>query len=211
MTKTDSFQLRKAIRHEEFDYTLLTAALRDYAGIRQKIHELLKSGVIVRVKKGLYVFAPAYNQTPICKEGLANLIYGPSCISLEYALAHHGLIPERVQTLTSVTPKRDKEFSTPLGNFTYRYLGSDKYPHGIDQVWIDSNHPVLMASPEKALADFVVLNKITGITDGDSAQNFLESDLRIEKENWKQFDPNSLRKLNKFYRNRRIEQIADVL
>ncbi len=113
----------------------------------QKINELLKAGVITRVKKGLYVFASEYNQAPVCKEVLANLIYGPSCLSLEYALSYHELIPERVETMTSVTPKRDKQFQTPLGLFTYRYLAIDKYPHGIKQVWIDSQHPVLMAIP----------------------------------------------------------------
>lgn len=211
MTKIDAFLLRKAIPQEEFDYGLLTGALSEYAGVRQKINELLKSGVIVRVKKGLYVFGPAYNHGPVCKEVLANLIYGPSCISLNYALSYHGLIPERVETITSVTPKRDKEFQTPLGPFTYRYLGIEKYPHGIEQVWIDSKHPVLIASAEKALCDYVVLNKVTGITESHVAREFLESELRIDRENWTRFDPKILRKLNKFYRNENIEHIVEVL
>jgi predicted transcriptional regulator of viral defense system len=211
MTIVGTFQLRKAIPQEEFDYALLTAALSEYSGVRQKINELLKSGVIVRVKKGLYVFGPGYNNAPVCKEILANLIYGPSCISLEYALSYHGLIPERVEAITSVTPKRDKEFKTPLGRFSYRYLRFDKYPYGIEQVWIDSKHPVLMASPEKAICDYVVLNKVTGITGSHAAMEFLESDLRIDKENWTRFDPNTLRKLNKFYRNKIIAHILEAL
>jgi predicted transcriptional regulator of viral defense system len=211
MTKMDSFQLRKAIPAEEFDYALLTGALSDYAGVRQKINELLKSGIITRVKKGLYVFGSQYTNGPICKEVLANLIYGPSCISLEYALAFHGLIPERVETLTSVTPKRDKHFRTPIGQFDYQYLAMNKYPHGIAQVWIDETHPVLMASPEKALCDYVVLNKITGIGDSESAQQFLHLDLRIDRENWRLLDPRSLLKLNRFYRNKSIDYLVEVL
>ena len=243
MTKLDAFQLRKALPQEEFDYTLLTAALSQYSGVRQKINELLKSGVIVRVKKGLYVFGPAYNQAPVCKEVLANLIYGPSCISLEYALSYHGLIPERVETLTSITPKRDKDFKTPLGQFTYRYLSLDKYPHGIEQVWLNSTHPVLMASPEKAICDYVVLNKISttqaaiqeviqettnirrttssqgtmnirGNTSSQgttSIQDFLEADLRIDASALKQLNSEALRALNKFYRNKTIEQILETL
>lgn len=201
MTHIDVFQLRKAIPHEEFDYTLLCSVLTEYAGVRQKINELLKAGVITRVKKGLYVFGSAYNQTPVCKESLANLICGPSYISLEYALAYHGLIPERVETVTSVTSKRDKEFNTPLGRFTYRHLALEKYPHGIEQVWIDRNHPVLMASVEKALCDTIVLNKLSNP----------EFDLRIEREHWKRFDRNILRELNKFYRNPNIDRIQEAL
>jgi predicted transcriptional regulator of viral defense system len=211
VTKINTFELRKTIPQEEFDYTLLTGALSEYSAVRQKINELLKSGVITRVKKGLYVFGPDYNQVPACKEVLANLIYGPSCISLEYALAYYGLIPERVETITSVTPKRDKEFKTPLGQFSYRYLGSERYPHGIEQIWLDNNHPILIASPEKALCDYVVLNKVTGISTIDGAKEFLQSDLRIDQDNWKQFDPNTLRTLNKFYRSKNIEYIVAVL
>ncbi|MBI4533851.1 MAG: hypothetical protein HY711_07870 [Candidatus Melainabacteria bacterium] len=211
MTIVNTFQLRKAIAQEEFDYLLLAGALSQYIAVRQKINELLKAGVILRVKKGLYVFGPEYSQAPVVKEVLANLIYGPSCISLEYALAYHGLIPERVETLTSVTPKRDKEFQTPLGQFSYRYLAADKYPHGIEQVWVDRNHPVFMASPEKALCDYVVLNRVSGIIGSKSAREFLESDLRIDRENWKQFSPDALRKLNQCYRNKSIEHILETL
>ncbi|MBZ0187581.1 MAG: hypothetical protein K8F91_15140 [Candidatus Obscuribacterales bacterium] len=211
MTKVDSLQLRKAIPQEEFDYTLLKEVLSDYSGPRQKINELIKAGIIVRVKKGIYVFGPEYNNAPVCRELLANLIYGPSCISLEYALAYHGLIPERVETVTSVTPQRDKEFTTPLGRFTYTYLGIRKYPHGIEQVWIDSSHPVLMASAEKALCDYMVLNKVPYISDADAAKDFLQFDLRIDRDNWKRFDPNVLWKLNRFYRNKNIEYVMEVL
>lgn len=53
MSKLDTFQLRKDIGSEEFDYVLLSGVLSRYAGPRQKIHQLLKSGTIRRVKKGL--------------------------------------------------------------------------------------------------------------------------------------------------------------
>lgn len=212
MTKLDTFRLRKLIPREELDYTLLTAALSvgGYEAAPQKINELLKSGVIKRVKKGLYVFGPEYNENPVCKEVLANLIYGPSCISLEYALSYHGLIPERVETLTSVTPKRDKEFNTPLGLFTYRYLAVDKYSHGIEQIWIDDQHPVLMASPEKALLDYVSLKKIH-ISGSVEALVFLEEDLRIDTESRKKLSMKSLSKLNRFYQNKSIEYVLEVL
>lgn len=205
----DHFQLRKAIPNEEFDYTLLSSVLSSYSSVRRKINELLRTGVIERVKKGLYVFGREYAQGLIVKETLANLIYGPSCISLEYALAFHGLIPERVETITSVTPKRDKEFETPLGYFSYRYLKPEKYPHGIDQVWIDDRHPVLMASPEKALCDYLFLKKVPTMKNENEARHFLEGDLRIDVES-RQLNPTALRRLNRYYRNRNIEKVAEV-
>ena len=209
--KLDAARLRKAISSEEFDYTLLTSVLSGYSGVRQKVHDLIRSGVIVRVKKGLYVFGREYNDRPICKELLANLIYGPSCISLEYALAFHGLIPERVETVTSVTPKKDKSFDTPLGLFTYRYLSMEKYAAGIQQTWIDDRHPVLMATIEKALCDYVALNRVPVFSSYREAGDFLESDLRIDRDHWSRFNANELRKLNGRYRNKSVDRIAEAL
>ena len=110
--------LRGLIPREEFDYQTLNQGLRGYASPRDKITDLLRKGVVVRVKKGLYVFGPAFRRRAFSREVLANLLYGPSYISLEYALQHHGLIPEAVETLTSVTTGRSRQFRTPLGAFT---------------------------------------------------------------------------------------------
>jgi hypothetical protein len=204
-------QLRKAIGRDEFDHPQLSSALSQYLAVDQKINELLKAGDVVRVKKGLYVFGPESRQTAICRESLANLIYGPSCISLEYALSYYGLIPERVETITSVTPKRDKEFNTPLGRFTYRYLSASKYPHAIEQQWIDHQHPILIASPEKALCDYVVLNKIRSISNKQEAKKFLLDDLRLDPESFDRFDLKKMLLLNQHYRSRAIVCIMEAL
>jgi hypothetical protein len=211
MTKISTLQLRKAIGREEFDHLILSSSLSSYLAVDQKINELLKSMDIIRVKKGLYVFGPESRQMPICKESLANLIYGPSCISMEYALSYYGLIPERVETITSVTPKRDKKFDTPIGRFTYRFLGAAKYPHGIEQQWIDKNHPILIASPEKALCDYVVLNDVPLLASRKAARDFLENDLRIDEELWQRFGLSKLIHLNKHYKSQSISCIMEVL
>lgn len=209
--RVDVAQLQRRITREEFDYTVLISVLGGYAGPRQKIHELLRSRAIVRVKKGLYVFGPEHNRRPICRETLANLIFGPSCVSLEYALAYYGLIPERVETVTSVTPKKDKAFETPLGRFTYRYLAPAKYPYGIGQVWVDDAHPVLMASPAKALCDLVVLSRSPGLESAKEAREFLREDLRIDEAHWARIDRAELHALARVYRSRDAERIAEAL
>ena len=92
--------IRKEIRQEEFDSLALGHALRGYARPRDKVSSLLASGVIVRVHKGFYVFWPEYARHPYSRELLANLMYGSSYVSLDSALATHGLISEGVDTLT---------------------------------------------------------------------------------------------------------------
>ena len=208
-----SLALYRSLGRGEVDFSLLSSTLQKlgYAAPAKKIHDLKKAGVLIGVKKGLYVFSPDHAPEPFRKETLANLIYGPSCVSLESALSFYGLIPERVETITSVTPKRDKSFETPVGGFTYRYLSLEKYSEGIDVVWMDPQHPVLMATPEKALADYIVLNKVRSIKTAEDARVFLEQDLRIDPDNWKRFDAVKLRALGRRCKSRAVERAADFL
>ena len=74
--------LRNRILYNEFDYLTLLSALRDYRYPRDRITKLLRQGTIIRVKKGLYVLGEGERRGPVYKEILANLIYGPSYISL---------------------------------------------------------------------------------------------------------------------------------
>lgn len=48
--------LRKLANREEIDYAFVMSALNDYSHPRDKITAWLKSGELIRVKKGLYVF-----------------------------------------------------------------------------------------------------------------------------------------------------------
>ena len=79
-------ELRSKIISEEFDYQSLLNCLREYDRPRDKITDLLRQGAIIRIKKGIYVFGERYRRQPFSREVLANMIYGPSYISLDYAL-----------------------------------------------------------------------------------------------------------------------------
>src|SRR3990170_9057478 len=96
-------ELFNKIPRDIFDYQLLIYALSNYKKPRDKITSLLKDNIIIRVKKGLYIFADKYRREPICLELLANLLYGPSYVSLEYALSFYNEIPEKVELITSIT------------------------------------------------------------------------------------------------------------
>ena len=142
-------ELRRRVAGEEFDYQMLMDVLREYDRPRDKIRALLKKKSIIRVKKGLYVFGETLSRHPFSREVLANLIYGPSYISLDYALHYHGLIPERVETITSCTPGRGRQFSTPIGRFSYRQVPAVAYALGIDRVEIDQERLLSDRGPGK--------------------------------------------------------------
>ncbi len=172
--------IRSRIQTEIFDYQILTDALRDLSAPRDKTTLLIREGVVVRVKKGLYVFGDKYRKYPYSKELLANLVYGPSYVSLDYALAYHGLTPERVEALTSVTPNRSRRFATPVGLFIYRQIPARAYEVGAVRVEAERQQAFLIASPEKALADKIVSVRGGRIASIAEMGRFLEADLRVD-------------------------------
>lgn len=173
------FRLEPGI--QEIDYLQLMSLLNQYARPRAKISRMLKTGNLIRIKKGLYVIGRNHIPLSYSKEILANWIYGPSCISLEYALSYYGLIPERVELVTSITCKKDKNFDTPVGRFLYKYCNPKRYPVQIQRLSLSSERNILIATPEKALADMLVLTKsLVLITEKDVCEYLLAA-LRIDE------------------------------
>lgn len=208
-----SITIRNAIASEELDYVLLSRLLSNYSNPRDKISRLLKDGTLIRVKKGLYVFDREWSRSPYSCETLANLIYGPSYISLDYALFYYGVIPERVQVITSVTIKRSKSFETPVGNFTYQHLSQDKYQLGVQQLILDPLHPILIASLEKALVDKLTLGinnlKLKSTVE---LKKLLVDDLRMDfiSSVQNRINLEKLKEITKHYKNNTLDLLVDL-
>jgi hypothetical protein len=203
--------VRSRIQPEIFDYQTLNDALRDLSAPRDKITGLLQQGIIVRVKKGLYVFGDRYRRHPYSKELLANLVYGPSYVSLDYALAYHRLVPERVEALTSVTPSRSRRFSTPVGLFIYRQIPARAYEIGMVRVEGEQGQAFLIASPEKALADKIVSVRGAHIASFGEMGRFLEEDLRIDTAALRSLSAEQIDDLSGRYRSRRLRLLSAVI
>lgn len=162
------------------DTAALKAALDDYKSPKDKITTLEQSGLLIRLKRGLFVVAPMVHSQPLSKELIANHIYGPSYISLQTALSFYGLIPERVHTVCSMTTKRSSSFINPLGNFDYISVPAAYFAIGIRQEIVNNNYAYLIATPEKALCDMIVETKGLKLQSIKAMQNYLEEDLRID-------------------------------
>ena len=204
-------ELRRRIAGEEFDYQALLDGLREYDRPRDKITDLLKQGEVIRVKKGIYVFGERYRRRPFSRELLANMIYGPSYVSLETALHYHGLIPEGVEAMTSVAGARGRRFFTPVGLFIYRGVSMNAYRTGIDQVELESGRSFLIATPEKALADKIQADRGTAIRTQAEMRTYLLDSLRIDPESLFKLNAKTICMIAEQYRSRKLRLLSSLL
>ena len=202
--------LREKVPGEVFDYQVLKDCLSRYRKPRDAVTRLLSSGRIIRIKKGLYCFGQAYRRAPISREYLANLIYGPSYVSLDYALSYYGMIPERVHSITSVTINRSRRFETPVGLFYYRTLTDSKYSVGavLNSV---SGTSFMIASPEKALVDKVWTDgRFSGRRISDY-EDYLADDLRIGRTELDRLDREALHIIAESYDSVKVNKLVSFL
>ncbi len=160
------------------DKLVVNESLQDYASPRSKLTRMLDSGELLHIRRGLYL---AGEESPFSVKTLANIIYGPSYISFEYALAYYGFIPERTYTITSAVfgKNKHKRFDTPVGTFIYRHIPEAvyffEYRHQEE-----NGHPYLIATAEKAICD--TLYQYRWVKSLKSIGKLIYEDLRIEKD-----------------------------
>ncbi len=201
--------LRRAVSGEIFDYQLLMNYLAaDVNYPRAKISRLLKSGELIRVKKGLYVFGEMWRKGSISLEVAANLIYGPSCVSFEYALFRYGMIAERAVVVTSLTIGKARTFDTPIGVFQYRSIDKKKFSIGIERREIAGEGSFFIASKEKALAD--VLSRIKKSLSLEELEFYLLEELRIDKQSLRSLNKDKLREIASIYKNSSINKLLKL-
>jgi len=194
------------------DAQTLLAHLTDYQNPRDWIARMVKKGELIRIKNGFYLIASRFMRGKVQYpyEQISNLLYGPSYISMEWAMSFYSFIPERVSVITSVTTGKNKEFYSPIGTFSYLHLNFARYSVGITRKTI-INHlgGFLIASPEKALSDWVFftckdLNKKELLTD-------LVESKRIEKENLQSLNQDLLIEISRNYRSNTIQTLVEVI
>lgn len=196
---------------EEFDYQTLLDTLKDYARPRDKISAMIRKGVIIRVKKGLYILGNDYRRRPFSKPLLANLIYGPSYISLDWALQYHGLIPERVEALTSVTTGRSRRFETPVGLFVYRNIPLPAFRTGMSQVETDGDNSFLIATVEKALCDKLRQDRGIQLRSRRRMHRYLIEDLRIDETALAELNARHIGRIAERYRSDKLRYLEKIV
>ena len=151
--------------------------------VRCKIMRAVDAGDVIPIRRGLYCLSKRMNPVGISQHLLANLIYGPSYISLESALAFHGWIPEAVHSVSSIS-------LDPLLAGVERIVGAR-----------EEQGAFYMAKPLKALADYVASRGL----DWTDSSPLVES-LRIDEDNLETLETEDFEELEGVYKSARARK-----
>ena len=176
-----------------------------YVNPAAKIGRMVRNGELIQIIRGLYETdrsVPGYY--------LAGIIYGPSYLSFEYALAWHNLIPEAVYTFTSATcsKKRKKQYETPYGVFTFRDVPLSAFPYGT-KLYEENGYGFVIASAEKAVCD--QLYTCSPCPNRTALRQLLFDDLRIDETAFYNLNPDEMTELARLYQTKNHRLLISML
>lgn len=108
-----------------------------------------QTGFLLRLKRGIYTLKTDLPS----EEEIANVLYKPSYISFEYALAYYNLLPEMTYTITSATTKPTRLITTSGKSFSYRTIKKEAFTGYVLVKQEDKSF--FIAEKEKALVDYL--------------------------------------------------------
>ena len=182
-----------------FETSLLLAGDVKRGSVLRQLSRWMKAGRIYQLRRGLYALAPPFQKVKPHPFLVANRLVQPSYVSLQSALAHHGLIPEYVPVTTSVTTERPGQRDTPLGRYTFRHIKTELF-HGYRLAEVSAGQDAFVASPEKALLDLVHLQP------GADSPAYLRG-LRLQ--NLEQLNVDRVQELARRARSPKLQRAAD--
>lgn len=146
-----------------------------------QVNRALKTGELVKVRRGLYLLSDRYREFPAHPFVLAQQIMPGSYISAESALSFHGWIPEAVFTVMSVVSGGKSLIcdSEKFGYFEFRRLGVNPgyFLQSVSRIELQQQI-ALVAEPMRALMDLIALHKQKW-----QGLGYLLNGLRINEEN----------------------------
>lgn len=169
--KWDEF-LRVTAEMPVFTTASLLAGERSPETVRRQLDRWVRAGKVVMLRRSVYGLREPYARRPWHPFVGANALRKASYVSLQSALNYHGLIPEDVPVVTSVTTRRPEAIETPVGRFTFRHVSKRMF-FGFAEREVAPGQTALLAGPEKALIDLLYL------TPGSDDAGYLE-ELRLE-------------------------------
>jgi len=182
-------------------FSLQDLKLLNFKVYPYQLSEWARQGYIIKLKNGLYALAD--KKMDLKNECIAFNLYQPSYVSMEWALAKYGLIPEMVYNCTSITAKATRVFKNEFGVFSFRNIKKELF-FGYEKI-NDKGQIYLMAEPEKALFDYVYLNSAR-INNQDDIK-----ELRLNEFTFKDLNQTKLKKYFSVANNKKAVKIYKLL
>jgi len=212
--KKDEKTYANIVRNAVADLPLFSIGDLSSIGAEKKytkvlLHRLVKSGEILRLKKGVYVSrkyldrAEKENKINSYLEFVAVSLYDPAYLSLEYVLSEYGILTENTQAFTLISKNKTKKFANALGLFNYKHT-KDRLFSGFNIIKKD-NFLISKTTVAKALFDFLYLRKKTIL----NKDTFLA--LRLNTDNLKKKDLAEMRKYAEIEGSKKMKEITNYL
>lgn len=168
-----------------------------------------KAKKIIRLKKGTYVTREYVeelkksNNISHYQEFIANILYQPSYLSLDYILYQHNLLTEIPKNFTSITRNKTTYFSNDFGNFFYHKIKEELFI-GFEIIK-KGDFTIYRATRAKALFDYLYLRKNILV----DKRAFDE--LRINLKNLRKADLKEINKYIKIEGSKKMKEIFGYL
>jgi len=166
---------------------------------RRRLSEWQEKGYIQKIIRKYYIFQNN-NRSDYFLYLVANTLYQPSYVSLEFALKFYNLIPEEVFLITSVSTRKTQILKTPLSSFSYTKIHENLF-WGYELVRYE-NRFLKIASMEKALLDLLYFR-----SDLQNDDDFYELRINIDMF-FKQFKEAVFLKYIERFHNKSLERRA---
>ncbi len=130
--------------------------------VQARLSRWQRQGRLVQLRRGRYLLSEEHRRSEVSDFYIANYLYRPSYVSLQSALEYHGMIPEAVGMVLSLTTLHGREWYTPAGVFRYRSIGTARFWGYQERGAVRPGNNArqrrfLIASPEKAVLDMFYL------------------------------------------------------
>jgi hypothetical protein len=204
------------MKYEEFRHMVLKLPVIDNNILKLKdifshsnriqFSRWLKKGYILKLKKGgLYILREADRKINPSRMFIGCELYKPSYISMEYALSHYGLIPERVYDITCITTKKTNSFENTFGRFVYQHVKPEFFT-GFVESKDEFNLAYFIAKPEKAVIDYIYLN--LSKFKADAEKQLVES---FRFQNLESLNIKLLKEYSRLFKIKKLDKIVEKL
>ena len=174
----------------------------------QNIKNWLKTGKIISLKRGFYIFSSYWNKCQNKDEYLnylSSVLYYPSYVSKETVLARYGMLTESVYGISAISLKTFRVFSSDIAIFSYSKIKESLFVGFIEQSFI--NNKYYIATRSKALFDYLYFYK----RKMKIVDEYAIEELRINFEQMKTDDWQEFERYLVIAKNTKLEKIYKII